>query len=150
MLMPAPQLMSYFLDFSSYFFLWYCNSYFVHQLSAQLNPGCPATICENVFEDEKITLVHVQADGENDTLHYVWGLSRHRQPTVLVAVCERNTNVTITYNETLKDADNVQFSTKPKYTMSFVLTKVSVYFFVIVHMRFDAIISCAPLHCDTK
>lgn len=63
--------------------------------------------------------------GENDTLHYVWDLSR--QPSVLVALCERDANVSINWNET--DVKTVQFTIKPKYTMSFVLTKVSNDFF---------------------
>lgn len=80
-------------------------------------------MCENEDVNNKTTLIHVQADGENDTLHYIWDLTR--QPTILVALCEKNTNVTIDWDKTLKDAGTVNFTSKPKYTMSFVLTKVS-------------------------
>lgn len=91
-------------------------------MSAVLNPNCPTTVCPP-NEDDKITLIHIKADGDNDTLHYIWDLTR--QPTVLVALCERGTNVTIQWDKLLKDAGAVNFTTKPKYTMSFVLTKVS-------------------------
>lgn len=80
-------------------------------------------MCGSDDSNNKTTLIHVQADGDNDTLHYIWDLTR--QPTILVALCEKNTNVTIEWKKTLKDAGTIKFSTKPKYTMSFVLTKVS-------------------------
>lgn len=80
-------------------------------------------MCGNDELNNKTTLIHVQADGDNDTLHYIWDLTR--QPTILVALCEKNTNVTIEWTKTLRDADSVKFSTKPKYSMAFVLTKVS-------------------------
>lgn len=73
--------------------------------------------------NNKTTLIHIQATGENDTLHYIWDLTR--QPTVLVARCAKDTNITIHWNKTLKDVDSVVFTPKPKYTMAFVLTKVS-------------------------
>lgn len=78
--------------------------------------------------DSNITLLHVQATGENDTLHYIWDLNR--QPSVLVALCDRNTNVTFNWPATLQDAVKIEFSPSPKYTMSFVLTKVSFFVFV--------------------
>lgn len=95
----------------------------IFQLSADLNPSCPSDVCSNDEEDSKITLIHIKADGDNDTIHYIWDLSR--QPSVLVALCERNTNVTFEWNNTFKDVSRINFKTKPKYTMSFVLTKVS-------------------------
>lgn len=101
-----------------------------------MNPNCPKSICENENDDENITLIHVQADGDNDTLHYIWDFS-NRPPTVLVTLCERNTNVTIVWNERFKDVDDIHFIPKPKYMMAFLLTKVSNNF---IHMR--AIISC--------
>lgn len=99
------------------------NFHLIFQLSADLNPSCPSDVCSIDEEDSKITLVHIKADGDNDTLHYIWDLSR--QPSVLVALCERNTNVTFEWNSTFKDVSRINFTTKPKYTMSFVLTKVS-------------------------
>lgn len=106
--------------------LFFFSSLF-YQLTAQLNPNCPSSICDNDNKNEndsnETTLIHVKAEGENDTLHYIWDLSR--QPSVLVALCDRNTNITIKWNKTLKNADAIEFTTKPMYTMSFVLTKVS-------------------------
>lgn len=85
-----------------------------------MNPGCPSDNCNN---DELITLIHVRADGDNDTLHYIWDFNR--QPSILVALTELNTNVTIKWDQFSNDANLLTFSNKPKYTMSFILTKVS-------------------------
>lgn len=71
----------------------------------------------------KTTLIHVQADGENDTLHYIWDL--RRQPTILVALCAKDTNVSIEWNKVAMDVSVVNFTPNPIYTLSFVLTKVS-------------------------
>lgn len=98
--------------------------FFLNQLSAELNPNCPPSICENKEVNEEITLIHVQAVGDNDTLHYIWDLTR--QPSILVALCDRNTTANVHWNKSLNGLINaVEFSSKPKYTMSFVLTKVS-------------------------
>lgn len=93
-----------------------------------MNPGCPLDICNE--DDDTKTLIHVKADGDNDTLHYIWDFNR--QPTVLVALTERNSNLTIKWNQISKDAGTVTFSSKPKYTMSFVLTKVSKFLHLFV------------------
>lgn len=77
----------------------------------------------------------MKAEGEKDTLHYIWDLNR--QPSVLVALCERDTNVTINWNKAFMDADTVNFTTKPKYTMSFVLTKVSNHYFLLDARPFE-------------
>lgn len=73
--------------------------------------------------NEGQTVVHVRAIGDNDTLHYIWDLNR--QPSVLVALTELDVNVTIDWDSLSKDVSRLTFSTKPKYTMSFILTKVS-------------------------
>lgn len=95
-------------------------------MKAELNPECPPKICKNSEngDDETKTLVHITADGENDTLHYIWDFTR--QPSVLVALTEHNTNISIKWNQLLTDANVLTFSKTPKYTMSFVLTKVSI------------------------
>ncbi|KAF4525041.1 hypothetical protein B566_EDAN001955 [Ephemera danica] len=49
------------------------------------NPGCDTAACE------EITLVHVTAEGRNDTLHYIWSFVG--RPTLLLAVTEHNTNL---------------------------------------------------------
>lgn len=95
------------------------------QLKTFLNPGCPSTICKSGPEHDAKTLIHIKADGENDSLHYVWDFV-NGQPTVLVALTELNTNVAINWDQLTNKTPNVlTFSTVPKYTMSFILTKVS-------------------------
>lgn len=76
-----------------------------------------------MHEYNETTLVHVKADGDNDTLHYVWDFTQ--QPTILIALCDKNTSVTFNWTtNTLVSLDKIEFSPKPIYTMSFVLTKV--------------------------
>lgn len=88
-----------------------------------MNPNFPMDELENENLFNKSTLVHVKADGDNDTLHYIWDLTQ--QPTILVALCVKNTSVAINWtNSTPISLDKIEFSPKPKYTMSFVLTKV--------------------------
>lgn len=93
-------------------------------MSAQLNPGCPNCKDENGDEINTTTVIHIQADGESDTLHYIWDL-RHT-PSVLVALTALNTNVTIEWENFNNDTPNsVSFSNKPIYTTTFLFTKVS-------------------------
>lgn len=103
-------------------FYWFCT-----QLNAHLNPGCPPTICNGDDDNwnETQTVIHIKADGEHDTLHYIWDF--RKQPSVLVALTESNTTMNIKWEQFVNDAPSVlEFSNKPKYTMSFVLSKVSV------------------------
>lgn len=86
------------------------------QLETSLNPNWD-------IHDDARTLFYVKANGDNDTLHYIWNLNR--QPSVLVALTQLNANVTFKWNQQTKDTEQLTFSEKPKYTMSFVLTKVS-------------------------
>lgn len=107
---------------------------FHFQLSAHLNPGCPYTVCKNIDGDElkNTTVIHVEADGPSNTLHYIWDLRAHHTPSVLVALTELNTNVTIDWEQFLNDTPNtVSFTNNPIYTMTFLFTKVS-YMEVIV------------------
>lgn len=80
-------------------------------------------MCKNEEINNRTTLIHVKADGDNDTLHYIWDLTR--QPTILVVLCEKNTTVTMNWTMTPISLDTIVFSPEPKYTMSFALTKVS-------------------------
>lgn len=92
-------------------------SFFIYfQLETSLNPNWD-------INDDSRTVFYVKANGQNDTLHYIWNFNR--QPSVLVALTQLNTNVTFKWNEQTKDTEQLTFSDKPKYTMSFVLTKVS-------------------------
>lgn len=75
------------------------------------------------INDDSRTLFYVKANGPNDTLHYIWNFNR--QPSVLVALTQLNANVTFKWNKKTKDTEQLTFSEEPKYTMSFVLTKVS-------------------------
>lgn len=86
------------------------------QLETSLNPNWD-------INDDSRTLFYVKANGQHDTLHYIWNFNR--QPSVLVALTQLNANVSFKWNHQTKDTEQLTFSEKPKYTMSFVLTKVS-------------------------
>lgn len=113
------------LHFFHWFFFFLCS-----QLNAQLNPGCPPSICN---DNDTQTVIHIKADAEHDTLHYIWDF--RKQPSVLVALTEPNTTMNIKWEGFLNDSPSVlEFSKKPKYTMSFVLTKVRVCVCVCIAM----------------
>lgn len=98
---------------------------FFSQLNARLNPGCPPTICNDDDGKHNQTVIHIEADAEYDTLHYIWDF--RKQPSVLVALTKPNTTMNIKWERFLNDSPSVlEFSNEPTYTMSFVLTKVSV------------------------
>lgn len=90
---------------------------YLFQLETSLNPDWDV-------HDDSPTLFYVKANGRNDTLHYIWNFNR--QPSILVALTQLNASVTFKWNQQIKDIEQITFSENPKYTMSFVLTKVSI------------------------
>lgn len=102
--------------------------FFYFQLSAHLNPDCPYTVCRDINGDPlpNTTVIHVEADGPSNTIHYIWDLRANQTPSVLVAMTELNTNLTIEWeNFTNGLANTVSFSNKPVHTMTFSFPKVS-------------------------
>lgn len=94
------------------------------QLDAQLNPGCPIEFCENNNDPNIITVVHISSNGQHDTLHYVWDFTG--KPSVLIALTSPNTNLTINWQNFMDDKpDSIEFSTKPIYTSTVVMNRVS-------------------------
>lgn len=71
-----------------------------------------------------VTLIHISADGSNDTLHYIWDFTG--KPSILMALTPINTTVAINWNAYMSnELNSIKFSSKPKYSASFVLNRVS-------------------------
>lgn len=91
------------------------------QLSARLNPDCPEDICTP--DGNALTLIHIRADSDLDTIHYVWDFTG--KPTILVALTRKNASLKINWNDFM-DAkpSSVQFSETPIYTFMTVINRV--------------------------
>ncbi|KAJ6635881.1 Glycosylated lysosomal membrane protein [Pseudolycoriella hygida] len=100
-----------------------CSAKELRSLNAQLNPNCPPVVCMN-NDESTITVVHISAVGEHDTLHYLWDFTG--KPSVLIALTSPITNLTINWeNFILNDPENsVIFSTKPIYTSTVVMNRL--------------------------
>lgn len=81
-----------------------------------MNPG-------NEQAGNETTLVHIVANGDNDQLHYIWDFTR--RPSILVTQTERNANLTIDWKHLPSHGTAIRFSHQPKYSMAFILSKVS-------------------------
>jgi len=88
------------------------------KITAKLNPGCEQNpLCKGAI------LVHVKAEGENDTLHHVWDFTG--KPTLLLALTDKNANLTIQWSPFLFGAQgSVKFDPKPKYVYGVVIDKM--------------------------
>uniref|UniRef100_T1I3Y6 Lysosomal transcription factor n=2 Tax=Rhodnius prolixus TaxID=13249 RepID=T1I3Y6_RHOPR len=85
-----------------------------------LNPGCQ-TICNSTV------LVHVAADGINDTLHHIWDFTR--KPTIFLALTPLNTELIIDWDNFLSKNEKgaVKFSNDVIYAFSLVFDKIIEY-----------------------
>ena len=86
-----------------------------------VNPGCTVgDLCNAPW------LVHVTANGENDTLHHLW--SAVDAPTFMVALTDKEVGVTVAWeNFTHWQDGSVRFNNTDdvQYAFGFVLTNVS-------------------------
>ncbi|CAG2055870.1 unnamed protein product [Timema podura] len=88
-------------------------------LSSSVNPGCnpDAGYCD------KVTLVHVRADGPNDTLHYLWGFTG--KPSIILALTSPNATLTINWKDFIfASVQAIEFSEKPVYSFGLVVNKI--------------------------
>lgn len=100
-------------------FLNSCTIFLSPQMITKLNPDCPENICFN----ETMTLIHSQADGPSDSIHYIWDFMG--PPTILIALTPLNSSVSIDWPSFIDDmTDAVQITPPPIYSASLVLTKV--------------------------
>ncbi|XP_021706130.1 glycosylated lysosomal membrane protein [Aedes aegypti] len=91
------------------------------KLTARLNPDCPEDVCAG--EGNALTLIHIRADSDLDTIHYVWDFTG--KPTILVALTRKNASLKINWYDLL-DAkpSSVQFSETPIYTFMTVINRI--------------------------
>nr|CAD7409085.1 unnamed protein product [Timema cristinae] len=88
-------------------------------LSSSVNPGCNpgASYCD------KVTLVHVRAEGPNDTLHYLWGFTG--KPSIILALTSPNATLTINWKDFIfASVQAIEFSEKPIYSFGLVVNKI--------------------------
>lgn len=90
------------------------------QLTAEFNPGCKQNDqCSSLSK-----LVYVRAEGDNDTVHFVFDFSSNRKPSLVLLTTTKDAVIKIKYNET--DVENtIKFSKTPIYTFASVFNKVS-------------------------
>lgn len=87
------------------------------QLVAKVNPGCPN--CNDSF----VKVIHVRADGPNDTLHHVWCFVP--KPTILIALTPHKAqNVSINWAEFPNTASSISFSPEPYYSYGVLFNQV--------------------------
>uniref|UniRef100_A0A224XHJ0 Putative lysosomal transcription factor n=1 Tax=Panstrongylus lignarius TaxID=156445 RepID=A0A224XHJ0_9HEMI len=91
------------------------------KMTYSLNPGC-LKICDN-----NTVLVHVAADGINDTLHHIWDFTS--KPTVFLALTPLNTELIIDWENFLWNGEKgaVKFSKDIIYAFSIVFDKIIEY-----------------------
>lgn len=92
------------------------------KLTATLNPGCKDQ-CEN---DPSITLVHIAAESDTDTIHYVWDFTS--KPTILVALTSKHAQFQINWSQFMDvTPQSVQFSEVPQYTFLAIINRIFQY-----------------------
>lgn len=89
------------------------------QLNLTINPGCPDTICGGTNKN-LVTVVHITAKSKADCIHNVWSFVG--KPSVLIAVSDLNSTLTIDWNRFYNDSDNVKsISIDPEPTAAFIV-----------------------------
>lgn len=102
------------------------------QLTTVLNPNCPddlCTIANGPAHDDQpaiITVVHVRADGPNDTIHHIWDFTG--RPSVLIARTALNATLAIDWPAFMRnESRSVRFEPAPLYSSCLVLTRLLAY-----------------------
>jgi len=87
------------------------------KLHAELNPGC--------FEPDHCTsvskLLYIRADGDNDTVHYLFDFTQ--KPSLVIVTTANNANILVKYNETQSNV-TIKFTKAPFYTFASVFNKM--------------------------
>ncbi|XP_069697302.1 glycosylated lysosomal membrane protein B-like [Periplaneta americana] len=87
------------------------------KLTASHNPGCAPEFCDSV------KVLHVSAEGPNDTLHYLWDFTH--KPSILVALTPASSHLLIDWiNFKDESAKKISFSEKSLYSFGIVLDKL--------------------------
>jgi Lysosomal transcription factor, NCU-G1 len=91
------------------------------KLSYELNPGCNLT--STYCEYNTTTLVYIQSQGENDTIHYIWDFTG--TPGILIAKTDLNASLVINWNDFMTGiAKSVNFTKTPRYVFSALLHRI--------------------------
>lgn len=92
------------------------------QLTAEFNPGCTRNDdCSSMSK-----LAYVRAEGDNDTVHFIFDFSSNRKPSLVLLRTAKDAVINISYNDT--DVMNtIKFSKTPLYTFASVFNKASIY-----------------------
>ncbi|XP_067008190.1 glycosylated lysosomal membrane protein [Anabrus simplex] len=99
------------------FMLVLSSSCLERKITSELNPGCDSHISKNL----SFSVVYVKAEGSNDTLHYLWDLSR--KPSVLLALTPPGSRVE--FNCTEFGMENaLRFDVPVKYSFAIVINKI--------------------------
>uniref|UniRef100_A0A2M3Z6D0 Putative lysosomal transcription factor n=1 Tax=Anopheles braziliensis TaxID=58242 RepID=A0A2M3Z6D0_9DIPT len=95
------------------------------KLKTTLNPHCPSDICQKEAGG-LITVVHITAESDSDTIHYVWDFTG--KPTVMVALTGKHAELRIGWNDFLQNRPNsVNFTEQPQYTFMAVINRIFQY-----------------------
>lgn len=91
----------------------------VVQVTAFLNPECSPSVCKK----DEVILVHVKAEGDDDTLHHLWDFTG--KPSLMIALTESNATLTVQWQSFQVGSENaVTFNPAPKYVYGTAFDKV--------------------------
>lgn len=91
----------------------------VFQVTAVLNPECSPSVCKK----DEVILVHVKAEGDDDTLHHLWDFTG--KPSLMIALTDSNATLTVQWQSFQVGAENaVTFNPAPKYVYGTAFDKV--------------------------
>jgi hypothetical protein len=89
------------------------------KVSWTVNPGCGG----DRWDCNRTLLVHVKAQGANNTLNYLWGL--YGKPSLALAVTEPNATLDVDWNALdNSNSSSVRFHPEPSYGFGLVIDKV--------------------------
>ncbi|XP_063612873.1 glycosylated lysosomal membrane protein-like isoform X2 [Penaeus indicus] len=78
-----------------------------------INPGC-TTSCTEPW------VVHIKADGKNDTMHHIWGM--HAAPTFLFATTDLSSELKVNWEKLeAGEEKSIQFDSPPSYVFGFAI-----------------------------
>ena len=121
----------------------------------QYDPGCDLLQCKSGINDSFVNLIHIEASGPNDSLHYI--ISNVGTPTILAAKFNvpKLKNLIIDWERLLSDdskkmRNSIRFDPKPTYTSAVVFSSVSNHHMhSIVGYRFENVKTCFRVRNST-
>ncbi|XP_034241250.1 glycosylated lysosomal membrane protein B-like [Thrips palmi] len=115
---PPDRISASYLILFVFALLFSASSSQERQLTATKNPGCN----ENPRCNSSVEVVHVRADGPNDTMHYVWCF--HSEPTVLVALTSHEANLSVSWQDFPNASSSVSFTSQPFYSFGVLMSQI--------------------------